>query len=53
MTDTEKIHVIDSIISDFWGYHSDDEVKNYSPAIVTAISAVIGFKEDEPDGQHS
>ena len=52
MTDTEKIHLIDHIISDFWGYHSDDEVKHYSPAIVTVISAVIGFEEDKSDGKH-
>jgi hypothetical protein len=47
MSDTEKIKLIQQLITDFWGFSSDDEVKQGAITLVTAIHSIIDFGDDE------
>lgn len=45
MTDTEKLNLIDHMITDFWEFDSGDEV--CYATFINCIVSVIDFKEGE------
>ena len=44
MTDTEKVALIGQIITDFWGYNTDEQITAGAPVIMAAISSVVEFE---------
>ena len=48
MNDTDKVELIGNIIADFWGYSSDEKTIAGAEAILTAINAVVEFKNEKP-----
>ena len=45
MTDTEKIELIGKMISDFWEFNSEEDMRAGAVAMVTAINTVVEFEE--------
>ena len=44
MSDTEKINLIQKMISDFWECNSNEQIEKSAFAIVTAIYTAVGFE---------
>lgn len=47
MTDSEKLALIKQLITDFWGYNTDEQVSQGAPVLIAAISTVLDFKEEK------
>lgn len=47
MTDSEKLALIDLMISDFWEFLTEGQQKENAIGTIVAIGAVAGFKGKE------
>lgn len=47
MTDSDKLKLIKKMIDDFWGFNEAEDMRNGAVAIVTAISTIVDFEEEQ------
>ena len=47
MNDSEKLKLIESMISDFWEFSDNEQINNCSNAVLTAIYTVVNFDAKE------
>ena len=47
MTDREKLKLIDNVIADFWEFLDENDQRNGSMVLISAIASIVEFKGGE------